>query len=152
MEATVVQLNMPNVLSQVYSVLQHLPDELLSMIPQKIKENIYEFKSTEYDYEYDVTKELAEQEIFEESKDMISALYLTYMCGEEKKNELVEICKNNDKAFQMYEKYGYEDIFEKNQKQDTIEENIIEMEDLKLVEVKESIFTKIKNWFKDLFK
>ena len=150
MEAAVVQLNMPNVLSQVYSVLQYLPEELLNKIPEMIKENIYQFKSVEYDFVYDETKELAEQDLLEESKDMISALYLTYMCGEEKKNELVEICKNNDKASQMYEKYGYEDIFEKNQKQDTIEENIIEMEDLKLVEVKESIFTKIKNWFKDL--
>ena len=151
MEAVAVQLNMPNVLSQVYSVLQYLPDELLTKIPDQIRENIFNLKSTSYNFEYDETKELVEQDIFEESKDMISALYLTYMCGQEKKNELLEVCKQNDKTSKLYEKYNYEDIFEKNQKQNDVAEDIEDIEDLKLVEVKENIFVRIINWIKELF-
>ena len=149
MEVAIVQVNMPNVLSQVYSVLQYLPDELLKKIPFQIRDNITKLKSKDYEFEYDEAKELAEQDILEESKDMISALYLTYMCGEEKKNELLEICKQNDRVTAMYEKYGYEDIFEKNRKQEEID-TIADIEDLKLVEVKENIFKRIINWFKDL--
>ena len=151
MEAVAVQLNMQNVLSQVYSVLQYLPDELLKKIPETIQKNIFDLKSTNYNFEYDETKELADQDIFEETKDMISALYLTYMCGEEKRNELVEICKQNDRASKMYKKYEYEDIFEKHQKQDEIAEDIEDIEDLKLVEIKENVFTKIVKWIKELF-
>ena len=142
--------NFSIVMTQIYTIMQYLPDELLLKIPSQIQTNISSLKSDEYVFEYDEDKELADQDILEETKDMLAAIYLTYICNKERKNELLEICKKNDELAEQEakEKYGSNVMFGRRDYVNDIEK----IEETEMVEVKESFFTRLINKIKSFFK
>jgi len=151
--------DMSIVMAQVYCVLQYMPDEMLIKIPSQIQSNIASIKSNTYHFEYDTTKELDEQDLLEETKDMLAAIYLTYICDKSRKEEVLESCKQNDAindvAFQEKDVYN---VFDNHNEQENIKK-IESIEDLDsfdettdIVEVKENAFTKFINKIKNLFK
>lgn len=93
---TVLLLEYSRVLSEVDVILNQFPSELLEKIPSNLLNTIKENKHKSYMFNYDKNKSLIEQKISEKAKDLISAIYLRYICGEEEKKELIEICKQND--------------------------------------------------------
>ncbi len=151
--------DMSIVMAQVYCVLQYMPDEMLIKIPSQIQSNIASIKSNTYHFEYDTTKELDEQDLLEETKDMLAAIYLTYICDKSRKEEVLESCKQNDAindvAFQEKDVYN---VFDNHNEQKNIKkiESIEELdsfdETTDIVEVKENAFIKFINKIKNLFK
>lgn len=139
------------VLTQVDIILQYLPSKSFDMIPDKIIEKIEENKDNEYFFEYDFEKSLLEQNIFEETKDFLSALYLNYICDEGKKIDILKICKQNDEKHEqeLAEQYDISKVFEKR-KHETEEKNEGEKQ---LVLVKEEPwYKKILNKILQIFK
>ena len=53
-------------------------------------------KLNEIEVNIDISKELEEQNISQESKDMISLLYYKYIADDDEKIELIKIWSNND--------------------------------------------------------
>ncbi len=81
-------------------------------------------------------------------------LNLNYWCeSEEHKKELISRYNDNEQKYQqeLREKYNPDNIFKNNDKKNSIQEEIIENE-VALVEYKESIFKKIINKIKSIFR
>jgi len=130
------------VLTQVDIILQYLPSKSFDKIPDKIIEKIEENKDNEYFFEYDFEKSLLDQNIFEETKDFLSALYLNYICDESKKTDILKICKQNDEKYEqeLAEQYDISKIFEKR-KQETEEKS-----------EKQLVIIEEEPWYKNLFR
>lgn len=152
------------VLSQVYEILQYLPKEHFEKIPKKMLDEITKNKNMTYKYEYDIDKGLDDTEILEETKDLMSAIYVSYLCDEKRKAEIIEICKENDKRIQeeLEKKYSVDNLFKKVEKETKTEENKIENNTTTetttdLIEQQEDkwytkIFNKVKEFFSSLKK
>lgn len=138
------------VLTQVDIILQYIPSKSFDKISDKIIEKIEENKDNEYFFEYDFEKSLLDQNIFEETKDFLSAIYLNYVCEDDKKTEILKACKQNDEKYEqeLVEKYDISKMFEKRKidiKESCENEN-------QLIVIEEKWYKKIFNIIKNLFK
>jgi len=139
---------------EVYIILKEL--ELLDKLPIEIKEILTSNVVNSYKFSFNREIPLYEQIENEETKVLISYLYLKYINKNiEEKNILIEKYKQNEKVYQkeIQEKYNTDNLFE-NKKTQEIE---IKEETQALVEYKEKTFVqkfldKIKNFLKDLLR
>ena len=82
------------------------------------------------------------------TKAILAIIYKKFWCDNDKKKEINNTLKNNEIKHQeeLRKKYNPDNIFKgKETKVEAIEKSV------SMVEYKESIFTKIKNWFKRTF-
>lgn len=137
--------------TEVLEILKYLPSEQYKKIPKEKIEFYEKYKDTNYVCNYDSTKTLNEQNILRETRAIIISIFRDFFATTIQKEKLKKILLNNEQKYQqeLKEKHNWDNIFEKNKtkiKQDEFVENKTTM-----VEYKESIFTKIKNWFKRNF-
>ena len=137
------------VFTEIDEILAYLPEQLLSKIPQKIKKEVKENKDTNYKFEYDETKELKNQKIYEQTKDFISLIYIIYISRKAERQRLIEICKENDikNKKEKEEKYAVENLF-KNKLQKNNKSEEIALQEIKKKNIFSKIIEKIKNIFK----
>lgn len=137
------------IFTEVDEIFAHLPEELLSKVPAKIKKEVKANKDTNYEFEYDEDKELKNQKIYEQTKDFIALIYILYICKKDEKQRLLKICKENDlkKEKEKEGKYKTEDLFKnKIQKSENTEET--SLQEIKKRGFFGKIIDKIKNIFK----
>ena len=141
-------VKIPRAYSEVYSFINTLGNEYIEKIPNKIYYTIRDNRDKEYNQIYKKEQTLKEGVLSHEALCLLSALNLQYWCNDnEEKNLLKQKYIENTKKEQ--EKYSYDNLFKNKSK---IVENISnEQEHKEVIEYKESIFTRIKNWFKRLF-
>ena len=131
--------------TELIEIINNLDDETLKRIP---KEEIKQFESAKdnnYKFKYDHSKELKDQNIMEDTKDLFTFIYLKYCCDEASRLDIIK--RVNAEKERINEKYKYENIFKNNEKEVEKKENIMPM----VVEEKKSIFEKIKSYFKKIF-
>lgn len=146
-------INYTNVFKETLEVLNHFDSEFLSKIPNEFLNAMKEFASkSTITVNIDTSKNLIEQDISEECKEMISLIFYSYIATKEEKEELTELWNVNEEAYQkgLKEKYNVDNIFENSKK--VIETESAENSKKELVEYKEKnffqkIIEKIKNWF-----
>lgn len=146
-------INYTNVFKETLEVLKHFDSEFLSKIPNEFLNAMKEFASkSTITVNIDTSKNLIEQDISEECKEMISLIFYSYIATKEEKEELTELWNVNEEAYQkgLKEKYNVDNIFENSKK--VIETESAEDSKKELVEYKEKnffqkIIEKIKNWF-----
>ena len=146
-------INYTNVFNETLEVLNHFDSEFLSKIPNEFLNAMKEFASkSTITVNIDTSKNLIEQDISEECKEMISLIFYSYIATKEEKEELTELWNVNEEAYQkgLKEKYNVDNIFENSKK--VIETESAENSKKELVEYKEKnffqkIIEKIKNWF-----
>lgn len=146
-------INYTNVFKETLEVLKHFDSEFLSKIPNEFLNAMKEFASkSTITVNIDTSKNLIEQDISEECKEMISLIFYSYIATKEEKEELTELWNVNEEAYQkgLKEKYNVDNIFENSKK--VIETESAENSKKELVEYKEKnffqkIIEKIKNWF-----
>ena len=101
-----------------------------------------------YEYEVKHIDDFQNQEMLEETKILLSIVYRDFIASKEEQKQIIKKEKNEllQEEKRIREKYNPDDLF-KNRltKEETIKETVA------MVEYKESIFTKIKNWFKRTF-
>ena len=136
------------VFSEITEIFRYLDKSLLEKIPEDIKNNIISSRNKDYIFKYDKTKDLSEQLIKEETKDLLSMLYLEYCCDDDRKKQLIEICKENDRLFE--EKYSVENLFKNSKISHELEYPKLEKNEMMVVN-NESIFTKLIKKIKALF-
>lgn len=138
--------NISDISKETLTFLAFFESKMLEKIPSYIITNLCEEAAdSKLDFYIDVNKKFGEQKISEKSKDLISLIYYNYIADEDEKKELLNRWNLNEKKFQeaQSEKYNYDNLFTKNMNTD----------DDKLLDVKkESLFEKIKNWVKKIFK
>lgn len=122
-------------LVELDEILKYLSQEDLAKIPEEIRKAIKEKKDMQYNWEYDESKELKDQNINRKTIAMLSYLNMEYLLNKEQKRFLEELhmANENKNEKEKSKKYGINNIFNNNVK-----------EEVALQEVKE------KKWYEKL--
>ena len=143
------------VLSEVYQIIEYMEPALRERIPERLINQIAEKRDKDYMFKYDTSKSLLDQDMYDESKHLISAIYINYVCDDNEKREILNIWSENDKKYEeeLRKKYDVNNLFssktssESEEKIEEYGENIT-----KLIEQKEKgFFSKIWDKIKALF-
>lgn len=138
--------------AEVIEILDNMKCEDRNKVPKKIYNFFLENSDKNYVEHLNKTVSLCEQEIQEDTKEILAILLMNYWCDtEEKKNNLLEKFRENEIRYQeeLREKYNPDNIFKNNKKQqENIEE---ELNNTQLIEYrKKNIFSKILDKIKML--
>ena len=141
--------NYSNAYTEVYTILSYLEEEELNKIPKETLGVIYNNRNLDYKYEVNEELSLEEQEMLPETKALLCMLFKNYLSKEEqneetkeKQEEIKEIEKENENLEEKITETIKNDVEEINNAQDLHP----------VVKPKESIFKKIINFIKKLFK
>lgn len=131
--------------SEVYAIINLMSWNLINKIPDKILENIENKRDKEQIIEID---NIEKYQPSEQANKLLAVLYKNYFATDEEKNviQAKEKILYQKEQEELHEKYNPDNLFKNNTaKVETVENSVA------MVEYKESVFTKIKNWFKRTF-
>ncbi len=132
--------------SETYIILKEL--ELLNDLPDEVKQNLINNKANNYKFSFNQEIPLYEQIEDEDTKTLISYLYLKYINkNQEEKNILLEKYKQNEINYQkeIQEKYSTENLSKNKEKEPDYTQDVINCGKSSLIK---KIFDKIKRIFK----
>lgn len=134
-------------LREVNEVLENMDEKYTKKISPEFINMMIKNMDLLYDFKYDITKPLEEQNLSEEAKTILSIIYIRYFCSEGEKLEVIKSMKENDLEFEKisYEKYNPDKLFDKK------EENTYKI-DKNLPVVPEKWYKKIVDKLKRFFK
>lgn len=128
-------------LSEVDFILKYTDENLRKKVPQIFWDYIEENKDEEYQVTLDLNLPLENQNLREDTVNLMAIIYRNYFCTVDEKKEYDEILNQNEQKYQ--EKYSYENLFKSNK----IEEE--QIENVQMIEYKEeTVWIKIVNKFK----
>lgn len=133
--------------SEVLEILKYISKEEFNKVPQDMLEMFKNNASNENQFIYDPDKTLQEQNVSEIARAIIAILFRDYWATESQRQKILNK-QNFDREKIREEMYSTDNIFQKHKIQQ--KENFATKE-IAMVEYKESIFAKIKNWFKRTF-
>ncbi len=139
--------------SEVLEILNYCPKSDVEKLPTKM---INLFKQNQLEganINIDPNKTIFEQNICEETLVTMCLIYRDYWATKEEKSELDKILKENQEK--INELYDYSNMFKNvNTEEKVSVETKKEQTEINnnLVEYKESIFSKIKKWLRNIFK
>ena len=130
--------------TEVIEIISHFSKEEYSKIPTEKIEFFQNNMDKEYNYNINPRIDLSEQYISREANAILITLFRDYFATEKQKNTLESILIQNQEKLEeeRRKKYNPNNIF--NKKQEIKEQNI--MEELQMVEYKESFFSKLKKY------
>lgn len=133
--------------AEIDSFIELLPRAEKEKIPSKLKQYFKDEKDKETTKKLSMDIPIEKQNLQEETWNLISMIYLKYLCeDEEEKKELEQIYDENEKKYreEMKEKYNPEKIFKEREKQQVIQNLPIKVQ-------KQSIIQKIIKFINKLF-
>lgn len=133
--------------SEVLEILKYISKEEFNKVPQNMLEMFKANASNNNEFVYNPSKTLQEQNVSETARTIIAILFRDYWATENQKEKILTK-QNYDREKIKEEMYNTNNIFQKHNTQQ--KENCI-INEVPMIEYKESIFTKIKNWFKRTF-
>ena len=90
------------VYSEVYEILKNIRKEYIDELPKEVYDNIERNRDDEYIPNIDKDKTLDEQDIMNETKDVIASLRLEYWCKNEiEREEFIKLLKRNQEEYQL---------------------------------------------------
>lgn len=128
--------------ADIYYILRSLEEKYRKKVPEGVVKFFRENAEPHYLSRIDLTKPLTEQEISEETEQLICLLNLEYWCTPEEKQELLKKYEINEQILQEQLKNKYEIKFNKNAKIEDVKALIVIEED--------SIFKKIRKFIKSI--
>ena len=137
--------------AEIDSFIELLPKEEKEKIPSKLKQYFKSEKDKETTKKLSMDIPIEEQNLQEETWNLIAMVYLKYLCEDEKeKKELEQIYDENEKKYreEMKEKYNPEKILENRGKKNIVQQ---EEKNLPIKVQKESIIQKIIKFINKLF-
>lgn len=146
-------VNYSNVLTETSEILEYFDKSLLEKIPKKLIEKIKANVNPQYNFTYNRTKKLNEQEIMQETKDLISAIYLMYCCDKKERQQLMNICRENEN---MNTKVEVKELFTDKKQEKILMENTELTNNLpKKIETQtwyQILYSKVRNFINKIFK
>ena len=102
-------------LREVNEVLENVDEKYTKQISSEFINMMIKNMDLSYDFKYDITKPLEEQNLSEEAKTILSIIYLRYFCDKDERLEIIKEMKENDLEFEknLKEKYNSDKIFDK---------------------------------------
>ena len=142
--------NYKNAFKEVYVILDSLVEEDYKKIPPELIEIIYRNMNQDYKYELDEEQELSTQKMLPETKAILFNIFRDYLSTEEQKQKIIRMQKEERQKNELKKKEQYNtDVFANKEKTNNPE---IQKEQVSLIKYKESIFKKIINKIKNIFK
>lgn len=138
-----------DIANETLVVIEHFEFNLIKQIPQRIINYLKELAiESKKNYKIDKNKSLANQDISEQSKDLISYIYYSYIANEEEKKEILKKWDKNEIEYikELNKKYNYDELFNKKK---YIVQNV--SSSTEIAEYKENVFTKIKKMIFKIF-
>lgn len=138
----------PKAFKEISEIIKFFPKSEYRKIPKSFINFIEENMDRNYDYIVKHVDDFQNQEMLDETKIILSIIYRDFIASSEEKNQIYKTenfeLLREEKIIR--EKYNPNNLFKnKATKVETVENSVA------MVEYKESIFTKIKNWFKRTF-
>lgn len=139
-----------NSLYQVSEIVNYLSPELRNKIPKNLIMYLEQNKSKNYIWNLDKTKSLKDQELLNNTKEILTMIYKDYLCDEKEKLEIEKVLIDNEINYQkvLSKKYN-PDVFSKKNKVSIDTEKTANVE---LLKYEESFFKKVINKIKSIFK
>lgn len=145
----------PKAYKEVIEILKYVPEESVNKIPQEIIEMFNANMDNTYEFKVDISKNFEEQNLLDETKAILANIFRDYWATPYQK-ERIEAKEKQDRYKLEEEKrqaYNPDDIFKKRQnkveEQETI--NVENYSENLPIEIKESFYKKIINFFRNLF-
>ena len=139
---------------EVVEILKYVPEESVNKIPKEMLKMFNANMDNSYEFKVDTSKDFDEQNILEETKAIFANIFRDYWATPYQK-ERIEAKEKQDRDRLEEEKrqnYNPDDIFKKKQVNLEEKEEVVENYSENLpIEVKESFYKKIINFFKNLF-
>ena len=136
--------------TEVYEILNLLGNEYIKKLPIELYNHIDNNRDKKSIIEYDINKNILDQNISEDARDMIAYLNLQYWCTEEEREELMKKYQKNEIRYQeeLKEKYNPDNLFNNKKTKNIDNDN----ENAQIIVYRENIFTKIVNKIKRFLK
>lgn len=142
--------NTKDAYAEVLSILELLDEEQKNKIPKKLKEFLENNKNQDYQVNIAPNIPLEEQDLLQKTVDILAMLKLNYWCAnEEEEKDFLSLLNENEKKYQeeLRKKYNPDNLFKDKESKSVIHAH----EELSILQYKENIFTRIKNWLKRKF-
>ena len=139
---------------EVFEILKYIPNADFNKIPKEKIELYKTMQDKNYNFKYDPSKTLDEQNVSKRAKAIIGLLFRDYWATDIQREKILAKQKYERQKIEeeKAQNYQYEDLFRKNRTQIQQTEVKDNVENVSLVEYKESVFTKILNRIKSIFK
>ena len=110
-----MKLEYKKALFEVYKILENTDKETREKIPRKFINFLKENMDENHEFKLEEKKELTNQNLMTETKQIIALIYRDYLCDEKERKELLENEKNKNKENKVEEnnKNSYEINFGK---------------------------------------
>ena len=143
-------INAQDRLAELDTVLEYMDDGDWVKIPDNVIFYIKENKNKDHDWKYDESKSLEDQDLHKDTFSLLTFISYKYIATPKEKEKMKELFQENTNI--LSEKYSVDNIFKQPE---TKIENIIEETSTETVALvpttKETIFSKIISFFKNLF-
>ena len=138
--------NFQKAYTEVLVILKHMPKEDVNKIPQNIINGFELNQDKNHHFELDFNKKIEEQDLLEESKDILSVLFRDYWATAEQKNKILAK-ENHDRIIvekEKMQKYATVDLFKNTNTQINKPEE--------LIVIKAKWYDKFIEFYKRIFK
>lgn len=142
-----VSIEYKEAMTEVLNILENSEEEIVNKIPKKLIEFFEKNKDTTYKPQLDHTKPIQEMEIKEKTKDIITLIYLKYLCKQNENDQILHIINEKQNQEKIIETYSRDKLFNKKEKQENKYQDSIS-----IIKYKESFFKRILNKIKRFFK
>lgn len=135
-------------ISEVLDILQNSDDSIVKRIPRKLIEFWEKNKSSTYIPNLNHNKTINEMDLKDKTKDIITMIYLEYLCDTDEKKNIKKVLIKNEEKYQekLRNKYNPDNLFKKI---DTTEKK--STKDFQMIVYKEPFYIKIIKYFKQFF-
>lgn len=145
--------------TEIYEILSYMPINYIRKLPKELLSLFEQKRNKDYKYCINTEKKINEQEMLIETKSILAILYRDFWSTPEKKEIILQKEKIERDAYQneLREKYNPDNIFKNSSKskyitQDNDSNDKAFNNNVAMVEYKESIFKKIINKIKSIFR
>ena len=147
--------NYKNAFAEVYTILNYIEDTDYEKIPPEVLEVIEENKNPDYEYEMNEEVDIFNQPMLPETKAILFNFFRDYWSTPEQKETIKRMQREDMQKIEEKKKqeYGDYEVFKNNNSNTDKNNTNLESENTSLIEIKkDSLFNKIINKIKALFK
>ena len=143
--------NYGKIFAEVLDIINNSEKEVKAKIPEKLYQQFEKNTDKSYKVNIDYSKEDWDNNISEETKEILALIYRDYIVSPEERKELIkeEAEFEKQKELELREKYNPDNLFKNKHKE--INKEIEKENETATVQYHESILTKIKKWFMRIF-
>lgn len=139
---------------EVFIILNALPDAEKTKIPKEKFDFYRECMNKEYNTNIDLLKPIAEQNLLKQTRAILANIFKMYLATDEEKHQILlkEKREWEIREEEKRKKYNPDNIFKNDNNVITEKKENISVADVAMIEYKESVFKRICNKLKRIFK